>query len=112
LSKKVGINASSYIVFFTEACTIQHFAAVIVAVSLKARAFASAFCFHPNLILEYKSRNLPLAWSLIRGSALVDYSLAYKFRLRKAPGLQSVRLVFSAFIRLECGATIVYGTAG
>ncbi len=45
------------------ASTLKLFTVVIVAISLKARVFATAIHFHPSLIFADQARSLPLEWN-------------------------------------------------
>jgi hypothetical protein len=45
------------------ASTLKLFTVVIVAISLKAKVFATAIHVYSSLILAYQARSLPFKWS-------------------------------------------------
>ncbi len=60
-------------------CAIKPFTRVIVALSQKARVFATSIHFHRSLIFVGKARSFPFEIASARGFILVGSSLARKY---------------------------------
>jgi hypothetical protein len=60
----------------------KNFTTVIVAISQKARVFATSIHFLLSLVFVAKAKSLPLEWSPVRGSTLLGSSLLRKYHIR------------------------------